>query len=225
MHLRTPWQSFFYNQPYLVLLIIYQCRKVKAEVGRSWPGCWAINSPRAGHVSSPFHAGWRSSPTSSLSAHTGWMPASSKMTFFPRIQAQATSASCLYRVEPTGQLWSQENAPVPGSRVPHCAFRLPPKSRLRFSAQALCNTRWQSKERKPHEKLYTQVFLRAVPGLQPRPTHISSTWVHGLPQDSTANTVFGLKQICKGLFLSYASVRNGRTVAWVIPRLFKLSSF
>lgn len=195
-------------------------------MGRSWSGCWAINSPHAGHVSSSFHAGWRSSPTSSLSAHTGWMPASSKMTFFPRIQAQATSASCLYRVEPTGQLWSQEKAPVPGSRVPNCAFRLPSKSRLRV----FCPSSLQHKMTEQGKETSWKTVHPGLPQGCAWPSPQTNTYFQHLSswatsRQSTSNTVFGLKQICKGLFLSYASVRNGRTVAWVIPRLFKLSSF
>lgn len=58
----TPQESMaelFYNQPSLALIIIYQCHKVKAEVGRSWRGHWAINRVHAGHVSSLFHEGQR----------------------------------------------------------------------------------------------------------------------------------------------------------------------
>lgn len=46
-------------------------------------------------------------------------------------------------------------------------------------------------------------------------------WV--ISWQSRSSTIFGLKQICKGLFLSYASVRKGKTVTWVILRLFKLN--
>lgn len=67
----TPQDSMaelFYNQPYLALIIIYHRHQVKAEVGRSWPGSWAINPPYAAHVSGMFHAGQRRPPPRSLSA-------------------------------------------------------------------------------------------------------------------------------------------------------------
>lgn len=69
--------------------------------------------------------------------------------FFPRIQAQDICLVFLWR-KSRGSLWSQRNSLLPGSTVPHCAFRLPSNSRPRTFCLSTQKHRWTAQRKEIH---------------------------------------------------------------------------